>query len=315
MGGGSVGAAQNLNRCYHMNGVQKAYQDWLGGCNVVKTSTSGTYTIYPLETACNGVQLLQVPLASPRVLNFPPSPAATLRSGTISSYYVELRAPVGLDAPLQTPRVFIVAAGDLRESNQRGNPNWLIDTTPETRSVLDAQLAVGKTFTDPAPGGPTITVISADATKAVIQVKVAGGQPAMTAGTGVCGNDMPFTAPGPSECGAAAATPPTDAGGQTPVPTADAGAEAGGGPSTEPTVPPSPDAGAPNPGPGLIGYDAGARTDAPTTAPPAVAEAPAVQGSSCGCRVGAAEEGGTAPLSALALVALAGILRSRRRRG
>jgi MYXO-CTERM domain-containing protein len=314
MGGGSVGAAQNLNRCYHMNGVQKAYQDWLGGCNVVKTSTSGTYTIYPLETACNGVQMLQVPLASPRVLQFPPSPAATLRSGTISAYYVELRAPVGLDTALQTPRVFIVAAGDLRESNQRGNPNWLIDTTPETRSVLDAQLAVGKTFTDPAPGGPKITVISADATKAVIQVQVAGGQPLMTPGTGVCGNDMPFTAPGPSECGAAAAAPPSDGGG--PVPVADAGATDTGGVSTPgPIGQPGVDAAPTVPGPGPIPVDAGgARTDTGNNTPPVVGETAALESSSCSCRVGAASTGGgSAPLTALALLALALMIRRRRR--
>ena len=313
MGGGSVGAAQNLNRCYHMNGVQKAYQDWLGGCNVVKTSTSGTYTIYPLETACNGVQMLQVPLASPRVLQFPPSPAATLRSGTISAYYVELRAPVGLDTALQTPRVFIVAAGDLRESNQRGNPNWLIDTTPETRSVLDAQLAVGKTFTDPAPGGPKITVISADATKAVIQVQVAGGQPLMTPGTGICGNDTPFTAPGPSECGAAAAAPPSDGG--APVPVADAGATDTGGVSTPgPIGQPGVDGGPTVPGPGPVPVDAGgARTDSGNSTPPVVGETAAIESSSCGCRVGAAStDGGSAPLAALALLAVAFTLRRRR---
>ena len=112
MGGGS-GGQQSLNRCYHMNGVQKAYQDWLGGCNVVKATSSGTFTIYPLEKPCDGVQLLQVPLPSARTLQFPPSAGSTLQNGVVTAYYVELRAPVGLDASLQTPRVFIVAAGDL----------------------------------------------------------------------------------------------------------------------------------------------------------------------------------------------------------
>ena len=71
MGGGGSGSQQMLNRCYHMNGVQKAYQDWLGGCNIVKATTSGRFTIYPLEKACNGVQLLQVPLPAARTLRFP----------------------------------------------------------------------------------------------------------------------------------------------------------------------------------------------------------------------------------------------------
>jgi hypothetical protein len=201
-GGGGGGSQQNLNRCLHMNGVQKAYQDWLGGCNIVKATASGRFTIYPLEKTCNGVQLLQVPLVSPRTLRFPPSPAATLQQGIITSYYVELRAPVGLDAALQTPRVFVVAAGDLREARLRGNPNWLIDTTPETGTINDAALAVGKTFADPAENGPRITVVSADASKAVIQVQLgaSGGPPPESPGVGTCSDDSAFTAPGTEQC-------------------------------------------------------------------------------------------------------------------
>ena len=45
-----------------MDGFQKAYQDWLTGCNVVKVTTSGTFTLFPLEKPCNGVQLLQIPV-------------------------------------------------------------------------------------------------------------------------------------------------------------------------------------------------------------------------------------------------------------
>jgi MYXO-CTERM domain-containing protein len=208
MGGGS-GTQQSLNRCFHMNGVQKAYQDWLGGCNVVKATTSGTYTLYPLEKPCDGLQLLQVPLVSARTLTFPPSAGSTLQNGLISSYYVELRAPVGLDAGLQTPRVYIVAAGELRDSLARGNPNWLIDTAPDTSTLNDAALAVGKSFTDPAPGGPKITVVSADATKAVVQVQLStGGGTPTSPGQGVCANDAPFFAPGPQTCNDPVSAPP-----------------------------------------------------------------------------------------------------------
>ena len=54
--------------CNHMNGVQKAYQDWLGGCNVIKATSSGTFTIQPLASACDGPQLLQIPFPTPRQL-------------------------------------------------------------------------------------------------------------------------------------------------------------------------------------------------------------------------------------------------------
>jgi MYXO-CTERM domain-containing protein len=292
--GGGTGAA-GLNRCYHMNGVQKAYQDWLGGCNVVKATTSGTFTIYPLEKPCEGIQLLQVPLPSARTLQFPPSAGSTQQNGVISGYYVELRAPVGLDAGLQTPRVFIVAAGDLRDARSRGNPNWLIDTAPETATLNDAALAVGKTFADPAPDGPKITVVSADATKAVIQVQLStGGGTPSTPGRGLCGDDRAFFPPGPQECSEPVGPPinssPTDGG----TGGADAGMAGGG------LIPGGPSTGAP-PGGG-------------STAPlPGTGTATRTIEGGCACDVGG--DGGT-PGGGAALVALMLALRSgRRRRG
>jgi hypothetical protein len=208
MGGGNPGGSQMLNNCYHMNGVQKAYQDWLEGCNIVKATTSGTFTIYPLETACNGTQLLQIPLLEARGISLPPTQVSTTTRAQLTAYYLELRTPVGLDRGLVRPRVFVLAAGNLKEARLRGNNNWLIDTTPETRTVADADLAVGKTFTDPLKNGPKFTVVSADATKAVIRVQLNGEAATDTPGNGVCSDDTPFTGPGPSTCQALAGTPP-----------------------------------------------------------------------------------------------------------
>jgi MYXO-CTERM domain-containing protein len=285
-GGGGSGSQQMLNRCYHMNGVQKAYQDWLGGCNIVKATTSGRFTIYPLEKACNGVQVLQVPLVEARALRFPASPAATLTSGLITSYYVELRAPVGLDSGLQTPRVFIVAAGNLREARTQGNPNWLIDTTPETASVSDAALGVGKTFSDPAPGGPRITLISADATRAVVQVQLGatGGGSLEAPGVGACSDDTSFTAPGPDECAGGSNATPADAG---PAGVPDAGPDA-----TTGFVPSNPFGGG-----------------SPPATPGGSAEA--LQGG-CGCRLTYPGAAPAAPALLLALLALLGARRRRR---
>ena len=313
MGGGTVGSAQELNRCYHMNAVQKAYQGWLGGCNIVTAETSGIYTLYPLEQACNGAQMLSVPLPAPRVLSFPASPGATLRSGTLTNYYVEYRVPVGLDARLQTPRVFVVGAGNLREGNTRGNPNWLIDMTPETRSVLDAQLAVGKTYSDPATNGPKITVLSADATKAVIQVQLNGGEASMAMGSGKCDDGMPFQAPGPSECAGAPAAPPTTPGSNAGIPPLpDAGMSSGGsggaGGGTEPTpgTTPGTDASLPS-----AATDARGGPAAPGGGGTSTTSEPAVAGS-CGCRVGGVVATGNA--GPLLLVGLAGVMLFRRRR-
>jgi hypothetical protein len=114
---------------------------------------------------------------------------------------------VALDGPLGRPRVFVLAAANLKEARLRGNPNWLIDTTPATRTALDAELAVGKTFTDPVPGGPVFTLLSADETRAVVRVQINGEAPSDEPGSGVCGDDSPFTGPGPEACQAPVAPP------------------------------------------------------------------------------------------------------------
>ena len=76
--------------CGHMNGIQKAYEGWLEGCNVVKASASGTFTIFPLESACNGVELLQIP-SKERTFMYQG------KKGLMSSYFLELRVPTGYE--------------------------------------------------------------------------------------------------------------------------------------------------------------------------------------------------------------------------
>jgi hypothetical protein len=118
--------------CFHMDGFQKAYQDWLTGCNVVKVTSSGTFTIFPLEQACNGVQLLQIPFGGARTYMFTNGPTSS-----VSNYYLELRAPIGIDAML-TPRVFVTIGGNIAEARGRGGRNWLLDMAPDTATKADA---------------------------------------------------------------------------------------------------------------------------------------------------------------------------------
>ncbi|HKO95065.1 MAG TPA: hypothetical protein VJU61_28115, partial [Polyangiaceae bacterium] len=54
--------------CDHTNAYQKAYQEWLLGCNGVRANSSGRFTLFPLEKSCNGVQVLQIPM--PRARDF-----------------------------------------------------------------------------------------------------------------------------------------------------------------------------------------------------------------------------------------------------
>jgi hypothetical protein len=198
MGGGS-GALQRLDRCRHMNGVQKAHRHWLSACNVVKARTSGTFTLHPLERVCQGPQLLQIPLPQPRELPLLASPASTVRSARLSAYYLELRTPSGRDRDLATPRVLVVAADELADTGAAHQPNWLIDTTPETTTFQDAALVVGAPFQDPDPRGPRFTLLSLDTNRAVVRVELA--QSASEApGTATCLDGSSFTDRGGDAC-------------------------------------------------------------------------------------------------------------------
>jgi MYXO-CTERM domain-containing protein len=262
--------------CFHMNGVQKAYQDWLGGCNVVKATESGTYTIYPLESACDGPQLLQIPFPQSRSFS---------NAGSLTGYYLELRAPVGYrDRKLQ-PQVLVMVANDVREARFTGNPNWLLDMTPETQKLGDEALPVGQRFEDLLPGGPKFTLLSVDATKAVVQVELQGqaADPGHQ-GKGLC-SDMTDYQPGtPVKCVA----PPTPA-----APAPDGG------------LPPPPDAGTPVTPPPMFGPDAGSKPasgkDAGAAEPPDDPVVPPAHAASSGCSVAPAGSGGVGLLMVLLL--------------
>jgi hypothetical protein len=309
MGGG--------NTCYHMDGFQKAYQDWLTGCNVVKVTSSGTFTIFPLEKACNGVQLLQIPFGGARTMMLANGPVSS-----ISNYYLELRAPIGVDMAL-TPRIFVTVGGNIAEARGRGGRNWLLDMTSGTTTKVDAALPVGMMYSDPDPNGPKFMVVSADATKAVIRVEAAMAEaPEVDApGKGTCDDGTAFTAPGPDTCDAPpVSSPAVDGGAGTPVPDA------------KPLTPPDATTGAGGSGgsTGEGGYggsnpkpDAGSmalpRMDAaPVTTPPTeegdAGEPPTTGGAvrgSCGCRLGGRPDTtGTMLLSAVFVAAL--LVRRRR---
>jgi hypothetical protein len=200
--------------CRHMNGWQKAFEGWLGGCNGVKVAASGTFTLFPIESPCNGIQLLQVPMPRTRPFSHAGGSASTATvTDTLTSYYVELRAPVGFDQGL-APMVLIHVAGDLRSRTTNGLHTWLLDMTPTTASLRDAALAVGQTFSDPA-GGLSITVAAASASQATIQIEIPEGTTPP-----LCLDGPPLSPPGPSTCSL-----PPDAG-TNPNPDADADANA-----------------------------------------------------------------------------------------
>ena len=185
--------------CRHMNAWQKSYQGWFGGCNGVTVRSSGTFTLLPLEQACDGVQYLKIPAPFVRTFNRPAAGGGGATVEMLSHYYVELRTPQDFDGMLGNrtalvPQVLVHAGGDARGRGQRGLHTFLLDMTPATTGrsgFADAALGVGKSFSDPA-GALTITVKALSATQATISVDMPSGSAPPT-----CIDDTPFTAPGP----------------------------------------------------------------------------------------------------------------------
>ena len=319
--------------CRHMNAWQKDYQGWFGGCNGVMVQSSGTFTVLPLEQACDGVQFLQIVSPKVRTFNRPAGGGGMATVETFSHYYVELRTPQDFDGMLGNrstlaPEVLVHVGGDLRARSERGLHTFLLDMTPTTTGragFADAALGVGKTFSDPA-GGLDITVMAVSATQATIAVNMPGG----TAGP-TCLDGTTFTAPGPGpeSCnatisGAGGVSGAAGAGGAPPMTgaagagMADASGLGGAGGSTD-------DAGDATAGqagavgtagaPGDTTGGAGAGAATPTGgggmgAPPGEASHDVV-GHGCGCETSSRSSPG-----ALAIVGalVIGLRRSRRRR-
>jgi len=287
------------NGCRHMNAWQKAYQGWFGGCNGVAVTGSGTFTLLPIESRCDGAQFLKVKAAKARTFNRPAAGGGGATVETLAYYYVELRSPIGFDGLLGnrsmlTPQVLIHAGNDLRSREETGVHTFLLDMTPTTTGGSgfgDAALPVGSTFTDPA-GGVSITVQAVSATQATIKVDIANG-----AGPPTCldGTTFALPGPGPASCGGGEGGA-GGAGGST-------GAAGRGGSGSGGHAGATGSAGAGGSGGGAVVADAGA--DA-ASAPPLAAD-----GGGCTCTVDPASGRGLGA----ALVGVMLFVLARRRRG
>ena len=188
--------------CRHMNAWQKTYQGWLGGCNGVKVSSSGTFTLLPFEQECNGVQFLQVKSPKTRTFNRPAAGGGGASTETFDYYYLELRTPLDFDGTLAygssalSPRVLLHVATSPRTRTQAGLHTFLIDMQASTSSFSDAAFTEGQTFTDPG-GGLTITVHNISMASATVDVTYTSNSG--TAPT--CLDNSAFTPPGPGTCG------------------------------------------------------------------------------------------------------------------
>jgi hypothetical protein len=186
--------------CRHTNAWQKAYQGWFGGCNRLKVGQSGTYNLLPLENACNGIQVLQIPMPANPQRRIPRSGGGGQASNDlVNFYYLELRTRTGFDQSAMTfPTVLVHVGPEVRTRTQTGLHTWILDMQPSStgRGSWDG-MAAGQTFMDPA-GGVSFTVQSLSATGAVINVTLPDGM----GGTNTCADGGTLSTPtGPTDCG------------------------------------------------------------------------------------------------------------------
>jgi MYXO-CTERM domain-containing protein len=309
--------------CRHFSAYQKVYRTYLQGCNSVKVTSSGTFTLHPIESACDATQVLQVPMPKVRTLASEGGGSGD-RDTELAYYLVELRAPLGFDSSM-VPSVLINVAPEYRifnpamGRNNRGEHTWLLDMAPSVEGSgrnsngTPHALAVGQTYTDPA-GGVSITTEAVSETSATIRVDIEGGTGAPT-----CLGGTTITAPGPATCGAAGTGGAVGTGGMGgSAGTGGAGTGGGGTGGGAGT------GGAAGMGGGSAGVGGNNLPSGGTggTAPSGSGGGPVaadpdptapIEGG-CGCRVPAPSDGQRGYAAGLIGLALASLLRSRRRR-
>ena len=180
--------------CGMLNAHDLWYAQLIGGCNGVKVTASGTFNLFPLENACNGIQAIQIPMITTGRMAKPEQG----NNQPLKNYYLEYRTKTGLDASI-TSAVYVYAGDDIHVPTKTSNWSWLLDMNPST-TTFDG-LAAGGSFTDPN-GEIKVTVMSADTTKAVVQIDVQGGAGAAP----TCIDNTTVEAPGPVDCGSGPAT-------------------------------------------------------------------------------------------------------------
>jgi hypothetical protein len=113
--------------CAHLGAYEKWYEGFLGGCNALRATATGTYTLLPTETPCDGVQALQIPMPKSRGFH---NTSGTNTEVTLSKYYLELRTKTGIDGAVSAPFVMVTVAGDIAPSNKASTFTWILDMKP-----------------------------------------------------------------------------------------------------------------------------------------------------------------------------------------
>jgi MYXO-CTERM domain-containing protein len=141
----------NGNNVY-LNAWERIQMNFFSGCNVLTVGTNGTYDIGPLNSTCDGPQVLRI--------------AADL-AGTVQRYwYLEYRQPYGIE---QANGVLLHYTADIKNGGwsrcDYGGPDcpedWVVN--PKGGGVNDALLAAGTTWTTPEGVGVNIVSLGATA--------------------------------------------------------------------------------------------------------------------------------------------------------
>jgi hypothetical protein len=165
------------NRGAHYNAYQKEKLGWLNAAGMPPITTvtaSGRYSISTYETTASGAKALKVLKSTDSTTGFK------------TWYYVEYRQPIGVDSVLNAvgnlTRGVLVRTGT--NATNLSSTSHLLDMTPGSGStnaadVKDGALEIGRSHVD-SDAGVTISLVSADANGAVIDVSLTGGSPAPT---------------------------------------------------------------------------------------------------------------------------------------
>ena len=136
----------------HMNAYHKEKLGFFDAANIVEVSSSGSYTIQPIENNTTAPQILKIKRDSSKF------------------DYIEYRQPIGVDSPFLSS-VLDGAMIHIAQWFFGSGDTQLLDMTPTaTASRSDVTLEVGKSFTD--PGVVTITPTSQSGTGLTMNITV-----------------------------------------------------------------------------------------------------------------------------------------------
>jgi len=149
-----MGSAARQTSMYH-----KGEFGWLDPLAQQTVTSSGAYTISPMEWAAGGVQSLRVP------------------RGSGQYFYLEYRRPYG-SYDTFSPSDPAVNGVTIRIAPDTSviNLSYLIDTNATTSTFTDAPLRAGQTFTD-SVDGITVSTTTVTGSGATVQVTLPGSTP------------------------------------------------------------------------------------------------------------------------------------------